>query len=150
MCLAKRLTHLGKTPHEVERGDVQEPLGEAKGLFMKRSWRALTAASFFLACGQASADVAFDWGGQGNFSAYGIDQDDIPAGDVNNFGFAAEGKVWGRVKQITDSGFEYGIRAQLRFQSSEHEFSNDFIRGAPDFNPRPAMGWCCCRPGCGR
>lgn len=112
---------------------MQETLVEAKGLFMKRSWRALTAASFFVLCGQASADVAFDWGGQGNFSAYGIDQDDIPTGDINNFGFAAEGKVWGRAKQITDSGFEYGIRAQLRFQSSEHEFSNDFISGAPDF-----------------
>jgi predicted porin len=99
---------------------------------MKRSWRALTAASFLVLCGQASADTSFDWGGQGNFSAYGIDQDDIATGDVNNFGFAAEGKVWGRVKLVTDSGFEYGARAQFRFQSSEHEFSNDFIRGAPE------------------
>ncbi len=100
---------------------------------MKRSWRALTAASVLVLCGQASADTSFDWGGQGNFSAYGIDQDDVATGDVNNFGFAAEGKVWGRVKLVTDSGFEYGARAQLRFQSSEHEFSNDFIRGAPEF-----------------
>jgi outer membrane protein OmpU len=100
---------------------------------MKRSWRAITAASFLVLCGTASADTSFDWGGQGNFSAYGIDQDDVPTGDVNNFGFAAEGKVWGRVKLVTDSGVEYGARAQLRFQSSEHEFSNDFIRGAPDF-----------------
>lgn len=102
---------------------------------MKRSWRALTAASLFslTVVGPASADVAFDWGGQGNLSGFGIDQDDIPGGDVNNFGFAAEGKVWGRAKSITDSGVEFGIRAQLRFQSSEHEFSNDDIRGAPDF-----------------
>lgn len=128
---AKRLTRFSKTPH-VLRGGKFGPLGEVKGQFMK-SWRALTAASFLVFCGQASADVAYDWGGQGNFSAYGIDQDDIPAGDANNFGFAAEGKVWGRVKMVTDSGFEYGMRAQLRFQSSEHEFSNDFIRGAPDF-----------------
>lgn len=99
---------------------------------MKRSWRALTAASVLVLCGQASADTSFDWGGQGNFSAYGIDQDDVATGDVNNFGFAAEGKVWGRVKLVTDSGFEYGARAQFRFQSSEHEFSNDFIRGAPE------------------
>src|SRR6185503_15957213 len=27
----------------------------------------------------------------------------------------------------------YGVRGQLRFQSSEAEFSNDFVRGAPDF-----------------
>ncbi|NOT41414.1 MAG: porin, partial [Alphaproteobacteria bacterium] len=101
--------------------------------FMKRSWRAITAASFLVLCGQASAETSFDWGGQGNFSAYGIDQDDIATGDANNFGFAAEGKVWGRVKLVTDSGVEYGARAQLRFQSSEHEFSNDFIRGAPEF-----------------
>ena len=32
-----------------------------------------------------------------------------------------------------DSGIEYGLRAQLRFQSSEAEFSNDFVRGAPEF-----------------
>lgn len=100
---------------------------------MKRSWRAITAASFLVLCGQASADTSFDWGGQGNFSAYGVDQDDIATGDVNNFGFAAEGKVWGRVRLVTDSGAEFGARAQLRFQSSEHQFSNDFIRGAPDF-----------------
>ncbi len=100
---------------------------------MKRSWRAITAASFLVLCGQASADTTFDWGGEGNFSAYGVDQDDIATGDVNDFGFAAEGKVWGRVRVLTDSAIEYGVRAQLRFQSSEHEFSNDFIRGAPEF-----------------
>src|SRR5207244_591265 len=63
----------------------------------------------------------------------GIDQDDTPVNPLNDFGFAAEGKVWGRVKLVRDYGTEYGMRAQLRFQSSESEFSNDFIRGAPDF-----------------
>ncbi|MBP6011524.1 MAG: porin [Alphaproteobacteria bacterium] len=102
---------------------------------MKRSWRALTAASLFslAALPASAAELTFAYGGQGNLSGFGIDQDDIPGGDVNNFGFAAEGKIWGRASSVTDSGIEYGIRAQLRFQSSEHEFSNDLIHGAPDF-----------------
>jgi predicted porin len=99
---------------------------------MKRSRYVLTAAFLSLGVVPASADVTWDWGGQGNLSAYGIDQDDIPTDEVNNFGFAGEGKVWGRVKLIRDYGTEYGLRAQLRFQSSEAEYSNDFIRGAPE------------------
>jgi predicted porin len=105
-----------------------------KGVFMKCSWRSLTAVSVFALCAPASAeDLAYDWGGSGSLSGYLIDQDEIPANDLNDFGFAAEGKVWGRVKLLRDFGTEYGVRAQLRFQSSEHEFSNDFIRGAPEF-----------------
>lgn len=102
---------------------------------MKRSRYALTAMilCFGVVSTPASADVAWDWGGQGSLSAYGIDQDEIPTNSLNDFGFAGEGKVWGRAKMITDSGIEYGIRAQLRFQSSEAEFSNDLVRGAPDF-----------------
>jgi outer membrane protein OmpU len=100
---------------------------------MKRSWRALTAASLLVLCAPANAEPTFDWGGQGNFSGFWIDQDELVGSDVNGFGFAGEGKVWGRVRNVTDSGIEYGLRAQLRFQSSEHEFSNDSIRGAPDF-----------------
>ncbi|MCE9523004.1 MAG: porin [Alphaproteobacteria bacterium] len=100
---------------------------------MKRSRQALAAAFLTLGVMPASADVTWDWGGQGSLSAYGIDQDDIATDPLNDFGFAAEGKVWGRVKLIRDFGTEYGLRAQLRFQSSEAEFSNDFIRGAPDF-----------------
>jgi len=100
---------------------------------MNRSRLFLTAALLSLGAMPASADVTWDWGGSGNLSAYGIDQDDTPANPLNDFGFAGEGKVWGRVKLIRDYGTEYGVRGQLRFQSSEAEFSNDFIRGAPDF-----------------
>jgi predicted porin len=100
---------------------------------MKQSLRALTAASVLALAIPASADPRFDWGGQGNFTAFGIDQEDVPGGGVNDFGFAAEGKVWGKVSFLTETAIEYGLRAQLRFQSSEHEFSNDTIRGAPDF-----------------
>lgn len=106
-----------------------------KGWFMKRSRRALTAASVLsLSVLPAfGAEVTFDYGGQGHFSGYLIDQDDVPGGDVNDFGFAGEGRVWGRAKTVTDEGIEYGLRAQLRFQSSEAEFSNDLVRGAPEF-----------------
>lgn len=100
---------------------------------MKWSRYALTAIVFSFGIVPASADVTWDWGGQGSLSAYGIDQDEIPADELNDFGFAGEGKVWGRVKLIRDYGTEYGLRAQLRFQSSEAEYSNDFIRGAPEF-----------------
>jgi predicted porin len=78
-------------------------------------------------------EVTFDWGGGGSLTGFLIDQDEIATDDLNDFGFAGEGKVWGRVKLLRDFGTEYGLRAQLRFQSSEHEFSNDLIRGAPDF-----------------
>jgi predicted porin len=131
---AKRLTGLCKNPHDFGLGGKSGSFDSSERLvFMQRSWRTLTAASLLALCVPANAEPQFDWGGQGNFSAYGIDQDDVPGGDVNNFGFAAEGKVWGRVRNVTDSGIEYGLRAQLRFQSSEHEFSNDAIRGAPEF-----------------
>ena len=100
---------------------------------MKRSRYALAFASLALATLPASAELTWAWGGQASLSAYGIDQDEIPTDELNNFGFAGEGKVWGRVTTVTDTGVEYGFRAQLRFQSSEAEFSNDLIHGAPDF-----------------
>jgi outer membrane protein OmpU len=102
---------------------------------MKRSRALTTVALLALCAAPASAeDVKFDWGGQGNLSAYYVDQDEVPTiNDLNNYDFAAGGKVWGRVKTVTDSGIEYGLRAQFRFESSEAEFSNDVIRGAPEF-----------------
>lgn len=102
---------------------------------MKLSRRALTAASLFSlsVLPALASEVTFDYGGQGHLSGYLIDQDDLPANDVNDFGFAGEGRIWGRAKTVTDEGIEYGLRAQLRFQSSEAEYSNDFIRGAPEF-----------------
>ena len=102
---------------------------------MKRSRRALTAASVLsLSVLPAfGGEVTFDYGGQGHLSGYLIDQDDVPGGDVNDFGFAGEGRVWGRAKTVTDEGIEYGLRAQLRFQSSEAKYSNDLVEGAPDF-----------------
>lgn len=100
---------------------------------MKRLWPVVTAASLISLSAPAFAgEWSYDWGGQGNLSGYGIDQDEVAGNELNNFGFAAEGKVWGRVKTVTDSGIEYGLRGQLRFQSSEHEFSNDQIHGAPE------------------
>lgn len=100
---------------------------------MNRFWPALTAASVIALSAPAFAgDWSYEWGGQGNLTGYGIDQDETATSDLNNFGFAAEGKVWGKVRTVTDSGIEMGLRGQLRFQSSEHEFSNDFIHGAPD------------------
>jgi len=102
---------------------------------MKWSRRALTAASLLslAALPVLAAEVTFTYGGQGHLSGYWIDQDELPTNDINNFGFAGEGRVWGRANWVADNGMEYGGRAQLRFQSSEAEFSNDFIRGAPDF-----------------
>ncbi len=101
---------------------------------MTRLWPVLTAASLLSLAGTASAgEWSFDWGGQGNFTGYYIDQTEVPTNSLNDYGFAAEGKGWGRVKTVTDSGLEFGLRAQLRAQSSEHEFSNDAINGAPDF-----------------
>ncbi len=101
---------------------------------MKRAWRSLAAVSMFaLAAPAIAEEITYDWGGNASLTGYLIDQDDIPAGDVNDFGFAGEGKIWGSARLLRDFGSEYGARAQLRFQSSEHEFSNDHIRGAPDF-----------------
>jgi predicted porin len=101
---------------------------------MKCSWRSLSAVSLIALLAPASAEeVTYDWGGGGNLSGFFIDQDEVATNDLNDYGFAGEAKVWGRVKLLRDFGTEYGIRAQLRFQSSEHEFSNDFIRGAPEF-----------------
>ena len=100
---------------------------------MTRLLPAVAAVSFLALTAPAVAgEWSFDWGGQANLSSYGIEQDEIPSNELNDFGFAAEGKVWGRVKTVTDSGVEYGLRGQLRFQSSEHEFSNDQIHGAPE------------------
>ena len=100
---------------------------------MTRIWPVLTAASLIALAGPAAAgEWSFDWGGQGNFSGYGIDEEEVATNELNSFGFAAEGKVWGRVKTVTDNGLEFGLRGQARFQSSEHEFSNDTIGGAPD------------------
>jgi len=101
-----------------------------------RYWPAVTAASILAIAGSQAAHAgewAYDWGGQANLSAYGIDQDEVAASPLNDFGFAAEAKGWGRVKLITDSGLEYGLRGQLRAQSPEHKFSNDAIHGAPEF-----------------
>lgn len=100
---------------------------------MTRLLPAVAAVSFLALTAPAVAgEWSYDWGGQANLSSYGIEQDEIPSNELNDFGFAAEGKVWGRVKTVSDSGVEYGLRGQLRFQSSEHEFSNDQIHGAPE------------------
>jgi len=105
---------------------------------MNRFWPAVTAASM-LALGASAltgparaGDVTFEWGGQGNLTGAGIDQAETSAISMSNFGFAAEGKVWGKARSVTDSGVEYGARVNLRFQSSENQFSNDLIHGAPD------------------
>jgi predicted porin len=102
---------------------------------MTLAWRSLTAVSLLaLAAATASSeDIRYSYGGAGSLSGYWIDQDEVLPNELNNYGFAAEGKVWGKASILTDSGWEYGVRGQLRFQSSEHEFSNDHIRGAPDF-----------------
>ena len=78
-------------------------------------------------------EYGFDYGGYANFSGYGVDQDDVPGSEVQNFGFAADAHVRGRAKVILDDGIELGVRAQLRFESSEAQFSNDLIRGAPKY-----------------
>jgi predicted porin len=105
---------------------------------MNRFWPAVTAASM-LALGASAlsgparaGDVTFEWGGQGNLTGAGIDQAETSAISMSDFGFAAEGKVWGKARTVTDSGMEYGARGTLRFESSEHQFSNDLIHGAPD------------------
>lgn len=102
---------------------------------MKCSWRSLIAVSLAAAAatGASASEKRYSYGGNASLSSFFVDQDDLPANDTNDFAFAAEGKVWGRAAIVTDSGWEYGLRGQLRFQSSEHEFSNDHIRGAPDF-----------------
>ena len=100
---------------------------------MTRFWSTLTAASLMALSAPAfGGDITYEWGGQGNLSAFGIDQTQTTTSDLNSFGFAAEGKVWGKARTVTDSGIEMGVRGTLRFQSSEHEFSNDLIHGAPD------------------
>src|SRR5262245_31510229 len=102
---------------------------------MKCSWRSLSAVSLLAlsAAAASAAEPRYTWGGNGSLTGFLVDQDDVATNDVNDFGFAGEGKLWGRASILTDSGWEYGIRGQLRFQSSENEFSNDQIRGAPDF-----------------
>ncbi len=93
------------------------------------------AAAAILACAMpaSASDWTFDWGGQANLTGFGIDQDQVAGNELEDFGFAAEGKAWGRVRAVSESGIEYGVRAQLRVQSREHEFSNDLIHGAPEF-----------------
>lgn len=102
---------------------------------MKYAWRSLSAVSCvaLLAASASAEEYRYSWGGNGTLSGFWIDQDEVAGNELNDFGFAGEGKVWGRASVLTDSGWEYGIRGQLRFQSSEHQFSNDHIRGAPDF-----------------
>ncbi len=103
---------------------------------MKRSLRLLAGASLFAALSVApatGAEFQFTYGGQAHLSGYWIDQTELATDDLNNFGFAGEGRGWARVNWIADDGMQYGARAQLRAQSSEAEYSNDLIRGAPDF-----------------
>ena len=74
---------------------------------MKCSWRSLTAVSLIALSAPASAEeVTFDWGGGGSLSGFLIDQDELATNDLNDFGFAGEGKVWGRVKLLRDYGTE--------------------------------------------
>lgn len=91
-----------------------------------------TVAMIALAFPATASDWTFDWGGQANLTGFAVDQDEVAGNDLQDFGFAAEGKVWGRARAVTESGIEYGLRGQLRLQSREHEFSNDRIEGAPD------------------
>ncbi len=91
------------------------------------------AAGAMLVPSAGAEEFGYDWGGYANFSGYGIDQDDVPGGDVPNFGFAADAHIRGRAKVIFDDGIEVGVRAQLRFESSEARFSDDDIRGAPKY-----------------
>lgn len=101
---------------------------------MKRSMYALAAASVLsLAVPAAAIEYNFTYGGLGTLSGYGLDQDEVPTNDIQGFAFAAEGRGWGQINATTDEGMQFGLRAQLRAQSSEHEFSNDFIDGAPDW-----------------
>ena len=85
-----------------------------------------------LASPAAASEWTFDWGGQAHLTGFAIEQDEVAGNDLQDFGFAAEGKVWGRARAVTESGIEYGLRGQLRLQSREHEFSNDQIHGAPE------------------
>ena len=49
----------------------------------------------------AAGEWSFDWGGQGNFSGYGIDEEEVATNELNSFGFAAEGKVWAANSTVT-------------------------------------------------
>ena len=76
-------------------------------------------------------EYGYDYGGYANLSGYLFDQDDFPGSNAEDFGFAADAHVRGRAKVILDNGIELGVKAQLRFESSEARFSDDHIRGAP-------------------
>jgi len=94
-----------------------------------------SVAAFAAAALSQPADAeeyGYDYGGYANFSGYLINQDDVPGDEVQDFGFAADAHVRGRAKVILDDGIELGVRAQLRFESSEARFSDDHIRGAPE------------------
>ena len=89
--------------------------------------------AFALSLAASAEEYGYDYGGYANFTGYLVDQDDVPGGDVQDFGFAADAHVRGRAKVILDDGIELGIKAQLRFESSEARFSDDLIRGAPKY-----------------
>jgi predicted porin len=91
------------------------------------------AAAALLPRWASAEEWGYDYGGYANFSGYLIDQDDFAGSNAEDFGFAGDAHVRGRAKVILDNGIELGVRAQLRFQSSEARFSDDDIRGAPDF-----------------
>ncbi len=94
---------------------------------------AALALSAALSVPASSEEYGYDYGGYVNFSGYGVDQDKVPGSDVQDFGFAADAHVRGRVKVILDDGIELGLRGQLRFESDEARFSDDLIRGAPKY-----------------
>ncbi|MBI1210260.1 MAG: porin [Alphaproteobacteria bacterium] len=84
-----------------------------------------------LPVGASAEEYGYDYGGYANFSGYLFDQDDFAGANSDSFGFAADAHVRGHAKVILDDGIELGVRAQLRFESSEARFSDDDIRGAP-------------------
>jgi outer membrane protein OmpU len=92
---------------------------------------AALVAALALPVAASAEEYGYDWGGYANFSAYIFDQDDFPGANTDSFGAAADAHIRGRAKVILDDGIELGVRAQLRFESSEARFSDDDIRGAP-------------------
>lgn len=92
---------------------------------------AAVASALALPMTASAEEYGYDYGGYANFSGYLFDQDDFPGSTANDFDFAADAHVRGRAKVILDDGIELGVRAQLRFESSEARFSDDSIRGAP-------------------
>ena len=78
-------------------------------------------------------EYGYEYGGYANFSGHLVNQDDVPGGDVQDFGFAADAHLRGKARVILDDGIELGVRGQLRFESGEARFSDDLIRGAPKY-----------------